>query len=132
MRGLLITTTLALCVSTGWTHGFGGKGHSHGPSLPGDAVRGKAVYESKCVACHSVAENRVGPKHQGVFGRRAGSAKDYEYSDALKSSRVIWNRDSLTRWLTDPEQTIAGQRMGYRLGDAKEREDIIAYLATLK
>ena len=99
---------------------------------PGDAVRGKALYEAKCNACHSVDENRVGPRHMGVLGRKAGSVKDYEYSDALIKSNVVWTRQNLLKWLTEPEDLIPGQRMGYRLGEAKDRADVVAYLATLK
>jgi cytochrome c len=44
----------------------------------------------------------------------------------------VWNAALLERWLTDPEAVIPGQRMGYRLGDAKARADIVTYLETLK
>jgi cytochrome c len=97
----------------------------------GDAVRGKEAYEARCGGCHAVAADRVGPRHAGVFGRRAGSVAGFAYSDALRRSRVVWNAESLERWLADPEALIAGQRMGYRLGDAQARADIVAYLATL-
>lgn len=93
--------------------------------------RGLAIYTAKCSACHSVDEHRVGPAHAGVFGRRAGKAKDYEYSEALLKSKVVWNKNTLNAWLTDPEKLIAGQRMGYRLSLPAERADVVAYLATL-
>ena len=67
-----------------------------------DAARGKQLYESRCIACHSVDQNRVGPAHKGVFGRKAGSAKGYDYSAALKKSRMIWNEKALDRWLATP------------------------------
>ena len=95
-------------------------------------ARGRALYESRCVACHSVDSHRVGPSHQGVLGRKAGTAPGYAYSDALRSSRVVWNRTNLLAWLAGPEAVIPGQTMGYSLGDAREREDVVAYLATLK
>ncbi len=98
-----------------------------GPS----AERGKALYESRCGACHSVDANRVGPAHQGVFGRKAGSAPDFAYSKALASSKVVWTRDRLLAWLAGPEAVIPGQAMNYSLGEAREREDVVAYLATL-
>ncbi|HWM45095.1 MAG TPA: c-type cytochrome, partial [Burkholderiales bacterium] len=41
-------------------------------ALAADAGRGKQLYESRCVGCHSIDENRVGPAHRGVFGRKAG------------------------------------------------------------
>jgi cytochrome c len=97
-----------------------------------DAVRGRAIYEAKCSACHSVDENRVGPKHMGVLGRKAGSVNGYEYSDALRQSRIVWTQANLTQWLTEPEKLIPGQKMGYRLGLAQERADVVRFLSTLK
>lgn len=94
--------------------------------------QGLIVYQAKCSACHSVDESGVGPAHVGVFGRRAGQAAEYEYSEALSKSNVVWNKTTLNAWLTDPERVIPGQRMGYRLKLAQQRADVIAYLATLK
>jgi cytochrome c len=95
------------------------------------AARGLAVYTAKCSACHSVDDSRVGPSHAGVVGRRAGQVKDYAYSEALAQSKIVWTRANLERWLTDPEKTIPGQRMGYRLSLLQERADVIAYLASV-
>jgi cytochrome c len=96
-----------------------------------NAERGLAIYTAKCSACHSVDEHRVGPAHAGVVGRRAGKAKDYDYSDALANSKIVWSTSKLQAWLTDPEKLIPGQRMGYRLSKPQERADVVAYLATL-
>ncbi|HLX23543.1 MAG TPA: c-type cytochrome [Usitatibacter sp.] len=101
-------------------------------SLPahsaGDATRGGTLYGSLCVGCHSLDENRVGPAHRGVFGRKAGSAPDYGYSSALASSRVVWSEETLDRWLTDPEKFIPGQKMSVSVAKEADRQDLIAYL----
>lgn len=97
-----------------------------------DATRGKQLYESRCIACHSTDENRVGPAHKGVFGRKAGSAKGYDYSAALRKSRVIWNEKTLDRWLANPERLIPGQKMGFSVPEARDRADLIDYLKTVK
>lgn len=94
----------------------------------GNAVRGQQLYESRCVGCHSVDQNRVGPAHQGVFGRRAGRVVGYDYSAALKASRVVWSEKTLNAWLANPERMIPGQKMGYRVTEAADRADLIAYL----
>jgi cytochrome c len=96
----------------------------------GDAARGAIVYQ-KCKSCHAPDMNRVGPKHRGVFGRNAGSLSDFDYSPALKTSSVIWNDDTLDKWLTDPQAFLPGSKMRFRLGDAQSRADVIAYLKTL-
>jgi cytochrome c len=93
-----------------------------------DAARGAELYASRCGACHSLDANRVGPRHRDVFGRRAGSLPDYVYPPALERSGITWNAETLDRWLANPEALVPGQRMGYRLGDAGEREDVIEYL----
>ncbi len=98
----------------------------------GDVKHGQELYSSRCFACHSIDANRVGPAHRGVFGRKAGSVADYDYSPALKKSTVIWNEKTLDRWLTDPEKLIPGQKMGYSVSDAKDRADLIAYLKSQK
>lgn len=94
--------------------------------------RGRALYQEHCAGCHSVDANREGPAHRGVVGRRAGALKDYAYSPALRDSKLLWTRATLKAWLTDPEALIPGQAMDYSLDDAGEREDVVAYLATLK
>ncbi|HJS31018.1 MAG TPA: cytochrome c family protein [Alphaproteobacteria bacterium] len=94
----------------------------------GDPERGEDLYERRCFACHSLDANRVGPAHRGVYGRKAGSAPGYSYSPALKKSGIVWDEAALDKWLTNPQALIPGQRMGFRLGDAAERADIIAFL----
>lgn len=89
---------------------------------------GKELYQRRCGACHSIDANRIGPKHRHVFGREAGSQPDYNYSKALSQSDLVWNEQTLDQWLTNPEATIPGQKMGYRLSNAEERQAIIVYL----
>lgn len=97
----------------------------------GDAVHGQELYQSRCGGCHSIDTNRIGPAHKGVFGRKAGSAADYEYSSAVKKSKVVWSEKTLQAWLTNPEKTIPGQKMGYSVADAQDRNDLVAYLQTV-
>ena len=94
----------------------------------GDAVRGEQLYEARCSACHSLDANRIGPLHRGVFGRRAGSITDYDYSPAVKRSSIVWSEKTLERWLADPERTIPGQKMAYQVSDSADRADVIAFL----
>lgn len=58
----------------------------------------------------------------------AGSVDSFEYSAALKKSRIIWNDESLEKWLTDPEQFVPNNNMDFHLDKASERHDIIAFL----
>jgi len=94
----------------------------------GVPAAGQQLYASRCATCHSLDFNSVGPTHKNLVGRRAGTAPGFPYSKALKDSTVVWDQDSLSRWLTDPEKFIPGQRMFVSVPDAKERADIVAYL----
>lgn len=100
-------------------------------SAAGDAEQGRVVYEAHCMDCHSVKFNGVGPAHQGVFGRISGQAPGYNYSPALKAAKIVWNEESLARWLSNPATMVPGQRMGFSLADAAERADVIAYLKSI-
>ena len=97
----------------------------------GDAVHGRQLYMARCAVCHGLDSNREGPAHRGVFGRRAGSVANFSYSIALKKSGVVWNEKTLDLWLTNPEQFIPGQEMGFSVPDANDRSDIISYLRML-
>ena len=97
----------------------------------GDKQHGQELYESRCVACHSVDQNRVGPAHQGAYGRRAGRAPGYEYSTALGKSKVVWTERNLNTWLSNPEGFIPGQKMGFSVLEVQDRADLITYLKTL-
>lgn len=97
-------------------------------AAPGDANRGATLYDDKCTGCHSLNANRIGPAHRGVFGRKAGLAPGFAYSPAVKKSKIVWNEATLDRWLTNPGATIPGSRMGFRLTDATQRADVIAFL----
>jgi len=97
-------------------------------ALQGDPKAGEAVY-SRCLACHALAYDRTGPRHCGLFGRRAGSVEGFAYSDAMKRSRIVWSETTLDRFLADPLQTVPGTAMGYAgVTDGRERTDLIAYL----
>jgi len=95
--------------------------------LPGDAARGENLYEA-CQDCHSLDKNDVGPRHRGVFGRKAASLPDYDYSDALKSANITWNEETLDKWLTDPQAVAPGAKMFFHLDNPQDRADVIAYL----
>ena len=93
----------------------------------GDPDRGEALYQA-CQDCHSLDKNDVGPRHRGVYGRKAGSLPDYDYSDALKSANIVWDEETLDKWLTDPQSVAPGAKMVFHLESAQDRADVIAYL----
>ncbi|CAN7668601.1 c-type cytochrome [Variovorax paradoxus] len=100
---------------------------AHAWAVP-DAVRGEQVY-ARCLACHALAVDRVGPRHCGLFGRLAGSVPGFTYSEAMKKSKIVWNDKTLDRFLAKPLAMVPGTAMTYDgVPDAAERADLIAYL----
>lgn len=94
----------------------------------GDATRGAALYQQRCGACHSLDANRVGPMHRGIYGRKAGGVEGFQYSAALRKLQVVWNAETLDRWLTNPPAMAPGTAMGVRVPQGQDRADIIVYL----
>ncbi len=66
----------------------------------------------------------------GVYGRPAGSVQGFAYSaEFLTVLRgVIWNRETLNRWITDSQNWVPGSVMYYKQADPEVRQKIIDYL----
>jgi cytochrome c len=92
---------------------------------------GQQLWRQQCAECHAVDADETGPRHRGVFGRRAGSVAGYDYSRALRRSGVRWDAAALERWLSDPEQFIPGQNMDFKVASPAERAALIAYLKSI-
>lgn len=89
---------------------------------------GAQIYEH-CVACHALAQDRVGPHHCGLMGRRAGSVPGFPYTSAMKASGLTWDVKTLDRFLSHPTQVVPGTSMTYDgVADPKERQALIDYL----
>ena len=58
----------------------------------------------KCAGCHKIEQGKkggMGPNLYGIFNSPAGQVEGYRYSEWLKESGIIWNRESLQAWLSD-------------------------------
>ena len=97
---------------------------------------GEQVYAAKCAACHGAASastNSVGPSLRGVFGRHAGQAKAYLYSEGLKASNIVFDDATLSAWLTRPTDLVPKTKMAFAPPlTASEKTALIAFLKTLK
>lgn len=94
----------------------------------GDPRAGESIYP-RCQACHALAYDRVGPRHCGLLGRRAGSVPGFAYSPAMRRSKLVWSERTLDRFLADPPGTVPGTTMTYAgVPDPRERADLIAWL----
>ena len=52
---------------------------------------------NKCIVCHSLEEgnHEAGPSLHGLKGRKAGEVSGFKFSKAMRTSGVIWDRDTL-------------------------------------
>jgi cytochrome c len=103
-------------------------------SLPARAqsrADGKALFEKRCGGCHALDRDKEGPRLAGVYGRTAGSLDSFQYSDALKKSKLKWAEDTLDKWLTDTEKLVPNNDMTFHVEKPDERSAIIAYLKSL-
>ncbi|HJY77663.1 MAG TPA: c-type cytochrome [Burkholderiales bacterium] len=100
----------------------------------GAAVAAAPASFGACAACHSVDGSAgVGPSFKGVYGRKAGSAKGFAFSPAMRKSGLTWDDKSLDSFLTDPQKAIPGNVMPFPgVADGKQRAEIIEYLKTVK
>jgi cytochrome c len=100
----------------------------------GDATKGKKVFK-KCKACHSTkaGKKKVGPSMFGVVGRKAGTAKGFRFSKAMKGSGLTWDEATLDKFLKKPKKLVKKTKMGFGgLKKDSQRADVIAYMKTLK
>jgi cytochrome c len=98
---------------------------------PGNAEQGKALFEKRCTGCHSLDQDKEGPRLRGVFGRKAGKVESFTYSDGLKDAQFSWDAASLDKWLTDTESVIPNNDMTFHVPNPQERADIIRFLESL-
>lgn len=95
------------------------------------AARGERDFRA-CSPCHSLEPDRnmTGPSLANLWERKAGSLPSFDrYSDALKSSGIIWDDRSLDAWLTDPKRMVPDNEMPFEgIKDARVRADLLAFL----
>lgn len=102
--------------------------HASTSTSASELAAGELAYQ-QCIGCHSFEYNRTGPKHCGVFGRQAGSVKDYDYSEAMRESDIVWNEQTLSDFLESPLSMIPGTSMGFvGISNKAQRQDLIAYI----
>lgn len=113
-------------------------------AVAGDAAKGKRVF-NKCKACHSTVQgvNRIGPSLFGLVGRQCGSVPKARHSSVYKSACAkapfAWDEEKISAYITDPSKFLSGvagekkrSTMTLKLKKAKDRDDVIAYLKSIK
>jgi cytochrome c len=98
------------------------------------AINGETLFRQRCQMCHSVtaaAPATLGPNLKGVVGRPAASTT-FNYSTALKQSKLNWTQADLDRYLSAPAKLVPGTRMAIALSDPAQRAAVIKFLSTTR
>jgi cytochrome c len=98
-------------------------------------VDGAAVFK-QCASCHQTGVNAhggFGPQLNGLFGRRAGATADFAYSPAMKASGIVWDEQTLSAFLRDPDKAVPGTKMRFwGIGDERQMKALLAHLRTFQ
>jgi len=93
--------------------------------------RGRLLF-IQCRACHDLqpsAVAKVGPNLVGIVGQRAGQVQSFAYSAALSSSKIVWDNETLDRWIEKPGAVVPGNIMAFGgIANAADRAALIRYI----
>jgi cytochrome c len=140
VRSMIVATLMAAT---------GSVAHADGELAKGDAVNGEKIFK-KCAVCHKIGEgakNAVGPVLTNIVGRKTGTYEAFSYSTinhAAGEAGLVWTPENIFAYLEDPnvflkkfltdakkpELAVGSTKMAFKLKDAVERADVIAYLKT--
>lgn len=93
-----------------------------------DTSHGKELFEKRCTGCHSLDQDKEGPRLRGIYGRKSASVASFNYSPAMRGAHIVWDDASLEKWLTDPDSVVPDTDMDFRVPKADERAEIIRFL----
>lgn len=99
------------------------------------ASSGRVVFEQRCRTCHggtARADTPIGPSLAGIIGRKAATQASGVHSRALIDSGIVWDRDSLRRFLADPPRAVPGTIMPVRVEDPAELERLLDFLESYR
>jgi cytochrome c len=95
---------------------------------------GARLFETECRRCHAidVQHESYGPPLEKIVGRQAGTYPDYEYSEALGGSGIVWTPAALRAWMEDNDGFMPGTKMRHvGIEDRTVQDFILAYLDSI-
>lgn len=110
-----------------------------------DPANGEKIVKTRCHACHNYEKGKpkkVGPNLFGVIDRGPAKFEGFPYSKGFQeaASKFTWTDDNLHEYLADPTaflRKVSGDakvrsKMTFKLPKDSDRNDVIAFLHTLK
>ncbi|MGZ5898937.1 MAG: c-type cytochrome [Reyranella sp.] len=97
----------------------------------GNVARGERVFNQQCKTCHALEDGPsiTGPTLHGMFGRKAGTAAGFEFSEAMIKSGIVWDETTLAEYMRDPKAKVPDTKMVFNgIKQAGQLADLVAYL----
>jgi cytochrome c len=93
-------------------------------------IKGEVLF-AQCLVCHRLSnDNFVGPSLAKVYGRKAGSVDNYNYSNGMKNANFFWSNDNLLKFLINQNEVVPGTNMVISPLPKDDILNIIEYLKT--
>ena len=93
--------------------------------------QGKRVFSS-CASCHTInarGASTIGPNLSGILGSAAGSKSDFNYSESLQKSGIVWTEETLDGYIQSPATYLPGGTMTFAgVHDESDRKALLTYL----
>ncbi|WP_421997164.1 c-type cytochrome [Reyranella sp.] len=110
------------------TVGIAGQAAAQSP----DTARGQRLFNQQCRACHTLEKggaSPAGPNLHGLFGRKAGTAEGYEFSEAMIKSGIVWDEETVAEYSRNPKGKVPGTKMVFAgVRPPAQTPDLVAYL----
>jgi cytochrome c len=99
-----------------------------------DPAAGEKVFAARCAVCHATeaGQNKIGPSLAGIVGSKSGTVPGFDFSPAMKNADITWDEANLDKYLANPTGVVHGTKMFVNLPSESDRQNVIAYLDTLK
>ena len=76
--------------------------------------------------------NKIGPSLAGIVGSKSGTVPGFNFSVGMKNADITWDDAELDKFLANPAGDVHGTKMFVNLPSESDRQNVIAYLHTLK